>query len=483
MDILSNLSPVTHRGLVNFPGISASSKKKASELLVKDATQHHCFFVPDGRHNHLSHHILAAYDLGAPPSLIQKIYEDEVKTQRPIKLDSSYEHIVITGENWLQYIGNQNAYHGFVIFFSNQLRAIGFHALLDKYLFSDVANKNGVNMLQRMVANGIHAFIHMGYGIEFGDYAMVITGLAQAAIQVSALEEAFNLFDASPNLTNGYNTSESHLKRQSSRGLSLLEVLQQLYDCDILVPPPYDAEASYSRRGVEAFSGKRASEVFRICAQYYTSNLNETEIEQKSEELIWVATLLLFATGKKEENQGSIFVSCICLSYANYKMKLTEICCFARRPKIQPNILMSYTENPRPPVLPSHYKLDKSAIGTPVDDGDYSSWPTMIDAILYAPDAHTVKVLRTLIYATQHFGDTPSGGAIGAWKIGNPNEETLPGTSIMDGSIFVRAAGVLIDYMGWVTYGQTARDDWDRSGLGWDDAWNGHHDAFHKNRV
>lgn len=50
--------------------------------------------------------ILAAYDLGASPGLLQKIYDDEAKVQRPIHLDDKDEEIVISQDNWKQFIGN-----------------------------------------------------------------------------------------------------------------------------------------------------------------------------------------------------------------------------------------------------------------------------------------------------------------------------------------------------------------------------------------
>ncbi|KAJ3736203.1 hypothetical protein DFJ43DRAFT_1221360, partial [Lentinula guzmanii] len=80
--------------------------------------------------------------------------------------------------------------------------------------------------------------------------------------------------------------------------------------------------------------------------------------------------------------------------------------------------------------------------------------------------------MRTLFLATRDYGDTPPGSVIGAFKQYSENvskEETHPAVAKVDGSIFVRAAGMLMDYMGWTSYGQLEREDWDRSALGWDD--------------
>ena len=103
-------------------------------------------------------------------------------------------------------------------------------------------------------------------------------------------------------------------------------------------------------------------------------------------------------------------------------------------------------------------------------------------------DSHVIKTMRTLVLAAREYGDTEPGHVIGAYKqsegttnaganangvpLSKGREETFEGAARLDGSIFVRAAGMLMDYMGWTTYGQPERDDWDRSALGWDDAWN-----------
>jgi hypothetical protein len=57
--------------------------------------------------------ILAAYDLGAPASLIQAIYDDEAKIQRPIDLKDNGlvpEGVIKPGEineaNWTKWLGD-----------------------------------------------------------------------------------------------------------------------------------------------------------------------------------------------------------------------------------------------------------------------------------------------------------------------------------------------------------------------------------------
>jgi len=104
------MSTITiNTGTLNLPGSTLSSKKTAENLLAKDLDLHNCFFNQKNFHNHLSHHILAAYDLGASADLLKAIYDEEAKKQRPILLDRD-ESVVIPGEidrnNWKKYLGN-----------------------------------------------------------------------------------------------------------------------------------------------------------------------------------------------------------------------------------------------------------------------------------------------------------------------------------------------------------------------------------------
>ena len=137
------------------------------------------------------------------------------------------------------------------------------------------------------------------------------------------------------------------------------------------------------------------------------------------------------------------------------------------RPRIDPELIMSYTATPRPPVAP--VKPDSSAVGDPTNEDYVDPWPAIVLSAQYAPDAHTPKAIRALCYGARNYGTTPAGGSVGAFK---PNGiETHAGVGKMDGTIFIRAAGVVMDTLGWVNYGQK-EGNWDRSALGWDDAWN-----------
>ncbi|KAK7033555.1 hypothetical protein VNI00_012779 [Paramarasmius palmivorus] len=480
------MSAISHRllrsGVLNLPRPSPGCKPITESLLLKDAQAHHCFFRAAGLHNHLSHHILAAYDLGATSSLLQKIYDDEASDQRPIILEDQDKNMKVNTKSWKQYVGNQNAYNGFFHFFQERIEATGVSETLGEYIFSPAANEPGLNMLVRLMSGAAHPFIQIGYGLEFGNDFLVATGLAQTAVTNPLTTTIFNY---KPALTQTNGTSNGTK--------SILELLREVYDSPKLKPVPYDSNALISARIKDALRDGGAEEVQRISSQLQVDeNVTEAEVNEKIEEYIWTAVLLLFATGKEGHKPrldfflmhivtSSLFLKSYVSVLQNplHKAQLLRaylpviiLLTLSRgRPKINAELIMKASDKVRPPLHPPEklYQNDKTSIGNPIQDEDYNPWPALIEASLYAPDSHVLKTMRTLVYAAREYGDTQPGQVAGAYRSGR-DEETHPGMAKVDGSLFVRAAGVLMDYMGWTTHGQVA-GNWDRSALGWEEAW------------
>ncbi|KAJ3489516.1 hypothetical protein NLJ89_g11522 [Agrocybe chaxingu] len=467
---------ITRSGQVYALGITYASKKKTEELLLKDAEGHHCFINPTGFHNHLSHHLLVAYDLGASAGHLQKIYDNEAKDQRPRILEEKDKSIIVDKDNWAQYLGNHHAYSSFVDFFSEEIKALGVSETLEKYVFEEEANKKGIDMLTRVVSGAVHPFIQIGYGAEFGNDMLIATGIAQAAVHVPLTGTIFyGKIDTSP----------------PSETISLLELLRRVYGSHILAPPlPYDPKAFISARMRGALADGRAEEIARLCSLYHISDtITDAEVNAKVEEIIWTTVLLMSATGRPERHPrldfflmhlvtSSLFVRPLVgmLSKPKYKAALLRtyipviilITLSRGRPRIDPVLVMSYTDVPRPPVR--LHTPSSSALGNPGNDVYYNPWPAMEEGVRYHPDSHVLKAMRTLMHGTKMYGTTPPGGVPGTFRDGEGKEETHKGMAQLDGTLFVRAAGIMMNHMGWLGVGQDP-GEWDRSALGWDAAW------------
>lgn len=280
---------------------------------------------------------------------------------------------------------------------------------------------------------------------------------------------------------------------KTSPGINIFEVLTQVNESDVLKPGPYNGDLLLSARLKAALMDGGAEEIMRICSQYdLTDNISEAEVAKKTEEIIWAAVLLTFGSGKKGRKPrldfflmhlltSSLFLRPFCGILKNPAHKSALLRAYVPilvltvltrgRPRFDSELLMSYTAVPRPPSAAANTsKPVPEAIGDPSADEDYNPWPAIIDGARYHSDAHTLKSLRTLIYAAQHFGDTPPGGVPGASLDGGKGGETYQGISKVDGTVFIRAAGLLLDTLGWSGHGQK-EGVWDRSALGWDAAW------------
>ncbi|KAJ3566537.1 hypothetical protein NP233_g6943 [Leucocoprinus birnbaumii] len=494
---------ISKRGVLHLPGITHATKSLTEKLLLSDAEKHHCYFRDAGLHNHLSHHVLAAYDMGASPGVIQKIYDQHASYQRPMFVEEKYADIVVTRDNWTEHLGKQEAYGAYFKFFRQEVEKLGASDTLESYVFQPEANDKGKNMLDRFLAGALHPFIQVGYAAEFGDDTLMATGLAQTAIHragpagladVLPYSVAWGPDNASPA------PPATGPGRQPSTGISLLEVFRQVIDSPILTPPlPYNPELLVNARIKAALEGQKPAEILRIAQQYtlaIPNDASEAELESRVEELTWVATLLMFATGREGRETrldfflmhlvtSALFLSPVfnVLKSARSKVALIRhyvptmiVLMLARgRPLIRANLVQDWTETPRPAGWDKVLGINKdkdSGVGDMKKDEDYNPWPSLIQGATHHPDMHLAKAMRTLILASQKYGATGPGEVIGAFRPGKAGrEETFKGTSQLDGTLFVRAAGVLMDYMGWTVSGNAAKADWDRSNVGYDGAW------------
>ncbi|OMP82050.1 hypothetical protein BK809_0006359 [Diplodia seriata] len=134
--------------------------------------------------SHLLHHILTLYALGTSPEQIQAAYDEEVKAQRIAF--PPYQKIIEAlriPAGFNKYLGDYVQYSNYLSHFTAEIDAKGVPAVLNEYLFpgDDRANY----MLSRVFVGFAHPMIHLGYGLEFRQPAVVAEALAQAAVHES----------------------------------------------------------------------------------------------------------------------------------------------------------------------------------------------------------------------------------------------------------------------------------------------------------
>jgi hypothetical protein len=104
-------------------------------------------------------------------------------------------------------------------------------------------------------------------------------------------------------------------------------------------------------------------------------------------------------------------------------------------------------------IAPIHAGL--SALPSPV-----SSWTRIIPSGLLSPNEHTPKLVRSLADSAVRWGTR--GPGYFSSKSDEDGWRPLEGIERLDGTLFVRIAGITLERLGWVHEGEKARRwDWD----------------------
>lgn len=173
------LSP-SHVGLFKAADIAPGALEECNGLLEKNHEAYHIFYRDPAFHNHMVHSLLTTLTLGASTEELHDRYHDLVPIQRPIpEIDEPLLGKLDGADAFYNAIGQINQYHTFLEFFKRKIAATGYRTVVLDYVFS--RTKVADRMLVQMVEGAYHPFIHLGFGIEFDQPAIVAEALAMAA--------------------------------------------------------------------------------------------------------------------------------------------------------------------------------------------------------------------------------------------------------------------------------------------------------------
>ncbi|OGM44780.1 hypA-like protein [Aspergillus bombycis] len=161
-------------------GVREDAARAASQVLQENLEKHHMYFNDSGFHNHIVHHILTIFALGASPDEIMAAYERNKAYQRPaLPANESVVQSLYDQARFKDCLGKRDNYPNFLEFFQREIEKKGVENVINQYIFAgdDIAE----DMLVRLFGGLIHPLIHLGFGIEFNQPAIVAEALAQAA--------------------------------------------------------------------------------------------------------------------------------------------------------------------------------------------------------------------------------------------------------------------------------------------------------------
>lgn len=142
------IDPKTTPGLVHADNLTKESAETTSELLKENNEKYHIFFTIEDHmgvylHNHIAHHDLTLWALGAKPDVLRSQHERNTRYMRdamivvePLVQDLADDTV------FKKCLGREENFRNFEKYFIGQIQEKGYEAVLQKYLVDggDIAN-------------------------------------------------------------------------------------------------------------------------------------------------------------------------------------------------------------------------------------------------------------------------------------------------------------------------------------------------------
>lgn len=269
METASRVLLTTHeQPAFSLPGYNDPVKAKAaSDLLQVNHDKFHMFFNNDGFHNHIAHHLLTTYALSASPRDLQHHFDSNKSYQRP---RGSYDQAVVAKMHdpaeFIGFLGDERHYKNFLQLFRQEIEATGWQAVVNKYLFAD--DRLSSKMLPLVFAGFLHPLIHLGFGVEFEQPAIIAEALAQACIHSDWIAKFFS------------SAQKAADNNRSNPSRSMAELLDEIRIDKELYAAPHWSDGNKIRDGILARAGER---MVSYTSQYH---IKPEDLEEKTAEMI-----------------------------------------------------------------------------------------------------------------------------------------------------------------------------------------------------
>ncbi|KAJ5908561.1 hypothetical protein N7495_001243 [Penicillium taxi] len=309
------LSPVADTGIYSS-GVREDTAEFTSKILQEDMEKHHVFFNDLGFHNHILHHLLSLYALGASPDDIQAAYKRNQSYQIPVrKTDKNIVEAMHEKSEFLKFCGNEKHYANFLAFFQQEIGAKGVDEVVNEYLFTD--DERSESMLCRLFGGLIHPLIHLGFGLEFNQPAIVAQALAQTAVHEEDFGRDFLL--PAEKLAGGI----------GKPGKSLLNLLNEVRGDETLAQSVHRSDENKTEDGVLA-RGKQ--KMLEYAAQYTVS---ESQMEERVAEMINTTVYYTSAAQRADKDIKFDFYLIHAVNASIFFSKLTNLPALDSRNKLR----------------------------------------------------------------------------------------------------------------------------------------------------
>ncbi|KAK5000950.1 hypothetical protein LTR66_000296 [Elasticomyces elasticus] len=282
-------------------------------------------------------------------------------------------------------LGDEKHYHDFLVYFQNEIDAKGWQGVLNEYLLAGDERAN--DMLVRMFAGFFHPIIHLGFGIEFNQPAIIAEALAQAAVHDSWMKPFL------------IGAEKKAARTPPATSKSIVELLDEVHADPAIRDAPHWEDGNKFRDGIL----KRVPEaMIGYAAQY---SLKPEQLEEKTAEMINASAYFTGAAQHPPKQvkidfyymhcfNCSIFFSAFLkqdwLSMEN-KVRLLEW-------KSRSDVAM-YASRKSPPLLMNEIKNYQPK--APVKDAE-DPWADIMERVCrHNDDGHGSKLVRALAHGQQ----------------------------------------------------------------------------------
>ncbi|KAF9496950.1 hypothetical protein BDN71DRAFT_1429945 [Pleurotus eryngii] len=462
-----------------WAGISPQTTAALRETLQANHEKWHIFFNDRRFHNHGAHAIIAAWVLGADADIIRAVYQHSADYQRPAFKSPA----PITLQNFHEHLGKEEYYNSYLEFFKGEVQAKGFSSVLEEFVFAEKSNFSGdaqPQMLNRFMSGLVHPLIHTGYGAELGLPGMIVEGLAQTAVhEVDATKlvppSAFSPATSEHNLITRLASmlvldNRSISKPSTTSGVHAFTILARL-----LKDPKFDVKKIGKSNDFQYLVDNLSEPLLKILDDWAVDASDPKGVEKKIEEIILTNVLLYALPGWKEGQDfkanfftmhlvtSSLFLSSLVpyLGPASQALFLKSYFAFSLAwylsrgaPALDiPGFFAADTLHPaQPGTRPTPWE---GALGSPATASNPNPWLPIIQNSIISPDEHVPKLQRALAHYSAIYGSRRAGE-------GDLKDTELEGADKVDGSLFIRAAGLTDKRMGRIHSGEKANEFWDR---------------------
>ncbi|KAI0357098.1 hypothetical protein OH77DRAFT_1422596 [Trametes cingulata] len=511
--------PSSRQFPARLPGVTHASGLALVNTLKDNHVKWHAYFNDRGFHNHAAHHLVAIYAMGAGGPLIEAAYQTHVAYMRPAFQSPES----IDEKSFWRHLGKREFYNSYLEFFRASLRTKDVTEVLEEYVFSTKANVGGPgiegepHMLARFLAALVHPLIHAGCGLEFGFLGLVAEGLAQAATHSDQGKKLIpaaifqhqqkqkethsgsvsRLTSLIPSLTlrkrpsNDGRAAPSTEAKSAVHAFSILArvVTDQKFNPTSIGLPLPEGESPFDR--VEEVVGDALAELAaEWAADLEGEGATPAAIDKKIEELAWMNAIIYGVggwAGRERSANKQFNADFFSMHLVTSSLFLPSFAAYLS-PRSTAVLLRTYfalslgwyiargrpalpirefyeatTAKPTPPNSGQSVSPAKDTL-TP-DDVAPNPWLPLIQTTIVHPGEHVCKLQRALLHNATVYGTREAGHFTGSG---------LEGAELLDGTLFIRAAGLTADRVGWMKEGQpqgggsyqgAVGSEWDRSGF------------------